>query len=166
MDVGTLSIQNLRTLLSYEPKTGVFTWRVRRGGSAPAGSIAGSIDYRGYRYIGINGRYYRAHRLAWFYSHGVWPVDQIDHRNGFKDDNRLENLREATPLLNTQNQRVPQSNNTSGFLGVSWNARLGKWMARIGSNGVYSYLGAFTNPKEAHEAYVAAKRELHKFCTI
>ena len=80
-----LIAERLRELLSYEPETGVFRWRVSRG-PAVAGSVAGSLTTYGYIKIKVDGRFYRAHRLAWIYVHGVWPSKDLDH----KDENKAK----------------------------------------------------------------------------
>ncbi len=88
----------------------------------------------------------------------------IDHINGDKVDNRLENLRLVSHGENLQNIRKPMRNNTSGFLGVCRSG--GKFMATISVNGKSLNLGSFDKPEAAHAAYVAAKRRLHACCTI
>jgi hypothetical protein len=85
-----LTAERLRELLNYDPDTGVFTWRVRPVHSHRVGDIAGSVrTTRGYRLIGVAGRVYKAHRLAWLYMMGEWPKDQIDHINRDPSDNRF-----------------------------------------------------------------------------
>lgn len=159
----TALVQRVRELLHYNRRTGVFTWRVTLG-SAPAGSVAGYTRTGGYRGVGIDGHTHLAHRLAWLYVHGVWPTDQIDHRNGVRSDNRLANLREATRSLNGQNQRNPQVGSESGFLGVSRSRK--KWRAHIMVDSIPYCLGSFATPEEAHAAYVQAKREHHPGGTL
>jgi hypothetical protein len=163
MTKSELTQQTLRTFLDYDKETGVFTWRVQRGRSTQVGTVAGYL-VKGYVKIKLFGKIYFAHRLAWLYVNGVWPDDQIDHINCVRDDNRFCNLREATGSLNLQNQRRPNNDNSSGYLGVARNR--GKWRARIGLNGTNINLGIFTTPEAAHEAYVSAKRELHEGCTL
>ena len=125
----------LQELLSYDPETGIFRWKVDRNGNAKKGEVAGSIASDGYRAIRIDGRHYFAHRLAWFFVHGMWPADQIDHLNGRRADNRLANLREATNRENQQNLRRARSGSRSGLLGVSWHGQKGRWRAEIRYNG-------------------------------
>ena len=161
-----LSAGRLRVLLRYVLETGVFTWRVRRGPSAKIGAPAGYLHSSGYVYIGIGGRDYRAHRLAWLYVTGDWPADQIDHINGTRADNRFANLRELNQSLNMQNQRRPRSDNASGFLGVCWNKAHGLWRAQIHTNGKQCFIGHFDTAEAAHAAYLTAKREQHAGCTI
>jgi hypothetical protein len=128
-----------------------------------AGDIAGSISKTtGYRQIQINKKCYKEHRLAWLYVHGTLPTNHIDHINGNKHDNRIDNLREATHSENHQN-RCTQHNNTSGFTGVVWHKRENKWQSRISIDGVRVQLGYFNTPYEAHLAYLKAKAELHTF---
>lgn len=95
-----------------------------------------------------------AHRLAWFYAYGVWPQDQIDHRNGIRSDNRICNLREATNSLNKANERR-RTDNTSGFKGVHRREN-GRWRARIGVGNRRLALGDFDTPEAAHTAYCQA----------
>lgn len=82
--------------LDYDPRTGIFTWH-------RTGQRAGSYK-DGYRRIKVLGKRYRAGRLAWFYCFGEWPAQQIDHIDRVKDNDRLSNLREATPVENCANK--------------------------------------------------------------
>lgn len=93
---GSLPHRLLTARLDYNELTGVFTWRSH-------GSIAGSLDAKGYRRIRIGAKTYRAHRLAWFYVHCEWPENQLDHINRNRDDNALSNLRPASPESNGRN---------------------------------------------------------------
>jgi hypothetical protein len=97
-----------------------------------------------------------------------WIVSkkQLDHINGIKRDNRIENLREATDSENQQNQKKPPAHNTSGFLGVTKYKRNGKWVAGIKLNGKRINLGYFDTPEAAHAAYLQKKKELHPFQTL
>jgi hypothetical protein len=149
------SAERLRELLHYDPATGIFTWLARANSRVHGGDVAGSVNGRGYRQIGIDGRKYRAHRLAFLYMTGEWPVEQIDHINGVTVDNRWANLRPADQSLNNANTSRSKRN-TSGYKGVSWHATKRKWKAEIGVNGRRRYLGYFSDPAEAHAAYVTA----------
>src|SRR5690606_34614864 len=101
-----LTQQRLKELLYYDPETGIFTRLVGRSGPrARAGDVAGSDNGKGYIRIYVDGRPYKAHRLAWFYMHGEWP-EEIDHRNGERADNRLSNLRPVTRQQNNLNQSI------------------------------------------------------------
>lgn len=155
----------LLEVLAYDADTGAFTWRFAVSPFVSAGATAGTIDKDGYRVIKIDGAIYKAHRLAWFYVHGVHPDSEIDHENTRRADNWIANLRPSSRRLNIQNQRKAHSNNKSGFLGVS-KTRGGRWIARILVDGRKRYLSTFTRPELAHAAYVAAKRDLHPGATL
>ncbi len=143
-----LSHVRLLELLHYEPDTGVFTWRVSPVNSVKVGSTAGAVNSQGYVLIKIGGRSYSAHRLAWFYVHGVWPPNQIDHINRIRTDNRLVNLRLANSQENNKNGSK-RRDNTSGITGVRWYKRARKFYAYIGSNGKLLSLGYFDTLEEA-----------------
>lgn len=145
-----LPLKHLKELLSYSPETGDFTWLEKRGRVA-AGEVAGHLDSRGYIRIIIDGKKYRAHRLAWFYVHGKWPEDQIDHVNGKCSDNRLKNLREATCSQNNFNKPL-QKNNTSGVKGVYWHKGKQRWRAICRVDGKRYTVGNFVELEKAAEA--------------
>lgn len=154
-----------KQLLSYNPETGIFTWKVSRGRRAN-NSIAGAINGRGYICIKIQSETYQAHRLAWLIVHGVWPNGDIDHINGLKIDNKITNLRDVTRSVNKQNTKKAYAGSSSGLLGVSWFKRTRKWQAQIYVNGGTKSLGLYANKEDAHQAYLLAKRRLHEGATI
>lgn len=157
-----ITIERLRELLSYDPETGVFRWLVQAGRAGGPGSIAGSKGKTGYWSVCVDGRMYRAHRLAWFFMNGRWPESDIDHRDGDRLNNRISNLRECKRHENLENQAVGKRNK-SGLLGVSWDSKEGRWRSAIGKHGHTYHLGYFATKEEAHAAYLAAKKHLHKF---
>lgn len=155
-----LSADHLRESLDYDPETGAFAWRRRanmdaRWNNRFAGTMAGTINAAGYVTITIDRVRYTGHRLAWLYVHGAWPPHQIDHINGDRADNRIANLRPATNTENARNATIGK-NNTSGFKGVSFHKKAGKWSASICVDRRTRHLGLFETPEAAHEAYVAA----------
>lgn len=166
-----VTVERLRELLAYDPETGVLTWIVNAS-QVPAGTIAGYVREDGYVEVGVDGHPYRGHRIAWALHHGAWPEGLLDHRNGVRHDNRIENLRPTTRGLNLQNQRRARSNNKSGYLGVSPASRcplsgvVTAWRATIKANGRFIQLGTFPSPVIAHAVYVKAKRYLHPACTL
>lgn len=146
----------LKEKLIYTPDTGLFTWKVTLGSRAKAGSQAGCHGYGGYVRIIIHGKIYRAHRLAWLYETGELPVDQIDHINGVRMDNRIVNLRVVTNEENSKNRRLSK-NSTSGVMGVCWHKSNKKWQAQIYNNGKAIYLGAYDNIEDAISARADAE---------
>ena len=149
-----LGIGYLRDILSYNPETGDFLWKVSRQGRK-FGIPTGYLGRDGARTIRIDRTSYLAHRLAWFHYYGQWPKDQIDHINCNRSDNRIVNLRESSQLENRHNIRK-NSNNTSGYKGVSWHADTAKWRARITYMHKEYHLGLFDTAEEAHAAYCRA----------
>ena len=156
----TITAEEARQLLDYNPETGVFTWRVRRTGTARAGDQTGRVNNRGYVELKVKNRRYSAHRLAWLMVHGVWPREFIDHIDGNPANNRLDNLREASRTENSRNRRM-QYSNTSGYKGVYWFKAARKWHAQIHTNGRNKHLGLFLTAEAAHAAYCKAAAELH-----
>lgn len=161
-----LTQERLKALLHYDPETGVFTWKVNHGNQyMNAGRVAGHIRAKGYIGIGVDGKSYAAHRLAWMYVHGELPTIGIDHINRKKNDNRLINLRLASQSENLQNQTICKRN-TSGLQGVSWSKSAKKWHAYISFNKKRVNLGLYSNIEDAAEARRKAKSEHHNFHPI
>lgn len=147
--MNALTQEHLKKLLSYNEETGEFTWRVSRG-SAKSGSKAGCL-HDGYIEIRIDGKNYKAHRLAWLYTHGSWPTSEIDHKYGNRSDNRIAEIREATHAENMKNRGAYKCNK-SGFAGVDWKPEKQKWRARIGIDGKQKNIGYFATAEEANAA--------------
>lgn len=159
---GDLSQARLKELLSYDPDTGEFVRLVDVRGGARTGDKCRRLSSAGYYQIGVDGWAYLAHRLAWLYMTGEWPADQVDHINGVRDDNRWDNLRQATQAQNCANKKRHR-NNTSGYKGVSYEPRRAanaRWVAQIYFDGRTTRLGAWATAEEAHRAYAAAA-EMH-----
>ena len=152
-----LTQERLREVLSYDPETGIFKNRISRGRSR-VGAIIGCMYTCGYTMIVLCSERIYAHRLAWFYQHGRWPKNQLDHINGNRSDNRLVNLREATNQENQMNAKIPITN-TSGFKGVSWYSKRQKWHAQI-QFGVNMHIGFFDSKEGARDAYESAAHKL------
>ncbi len=152
-----LTAEQLRSILDYDPETGIFTWKVGSANQVKAGNIAGSPTGLGYLRIRVQRRGYQAHRLAWLYMCSNWPKDQIDHINRIRTDNRIANLREVTNKQNQQNRSKPSSN-TSGYPGVYWCKRSSKWQAYITHNQKKVHLGCFTDREDAIAARKAAEK--------
>lgn len=156
----TLTADYVRNLFDYDPESGVFRHRTTRSSRALAGAVAGCLDDR-YVRIGIDGRIYSAHRLAFLWVTGQWPVYAVDHVDGDGSNNRWSNLRDVSPRVNAQNKRAAMSNNKTGFLGVFKRGDKPNYKAQIKADGKLIYLGTFATAEDAHAAYLAAKRKLH-----
>jgi HNH endonuclease/AP2 domain len=161
-----VAIDRLKELLEYNHETGEFVRKVRRGRMGLVGSVAGTVNNKGYVIIEIDGRPYTAHRLAWMYMTGEDAPKDIDHIDRRKNNNAWSNLRLATNAENHHNRFEPQRNNTSGYLGVTFHKASSKWMAIIKKHQIRHYLGLHETPEAAHEAYLAAKRKLHPFAFV
>ena len=165
-----LTQAQLKEILDYDPDTGIFRWKIQMAKHTPAGKIAGGKCYDTKSKnptrvsIQISKKPYCAHRLAWLYAFGKFPENFIDHIDGNPFNNKINNLRECTDAQNAQNKRKPPSNSSTGFLGVC--SRKYGFHAHIQKNGKHIFIGSFKTPEEAHQAYLAKKRELHEFCTI
>lgn len=158
-----LTAERVRELFDYCSETGQLTRRIALyNTSFVAGQRAGSIHNMGYRRVCVDMKYYLEHRLIWLLVTGAFPTMQVDHRNGVRNDNRWENLREATPSENGQNRGL-LANSTSGFTGVNRQEQSGKWRAQIYVAGRRKYLGVFATREEARDAYLDAKSKLHVF---
>lgn len=172
----TLTQSNLKTVVSYDHASGRFEWRPRLLQEFPnlracnawnaryAGKEAISLC-NGYRALRIQGASYFAHRLAWLYVYGFWPVGVIDHINGDKLDNRISNLRDVSHQANSQNIK---SSKRALPLGVYFQPRKKerRYSAKICTDGKQEHLGYFDTPEDAHTAYLLAKRVRHVGCTI
>lgn len=147
------SIGYLRQRLRYEPETGKLFWLDHEGMSKQwhtkwAGKESFTADSYGYRVGNIDNRLFLAHRVAWALHYGEWPIDQIDHINGVKDDNRINNLRAVTNQENQKNSSMAV-NNKSGVTGVYWSKISRWWVAQIKVDGKQLYLGKFDTIEEA-----------------
>ena len=151
LKVADITASEVRELCEYNPETGEFIIRIRN---------AGGRRKNGYWYVSIAGRQILAHRLAWLLTHGYWPVHTIDHINGNRSDNRLENLREADWSENLCNSKL-QQRNISGIKGVTWNRGKNAWAAKIVWRRKEEFLGYFKDLIEAMAARRLAEDRLH-----
>lgn len=162
-----LDIAYLQERLSYNPVTGLLFWKNCVG--MPAAWLTRWADKEaftavtaaGYRQGSVNGLKLYSHRVAWALHYGEWPDGQIDHLNGVKTDNRIENLRAVNNQENNRNM-PRKSNNTSGVNGVCWHKKAKKWMAYVVIDGKQSYLGVFDNLEDARVVRAEASK-LHGF---
>lgn len=132
-------------------------------------SIGGKPQSNGYRYIVVGSHKMRPlyHRVVWALANGAIPPGmEIDHIDGNRDNNRIENLRMVTCSGNNENRRTPQTNNKLQLLGASLERRTGRYVATIRHDGKKVHIGTFSTPEEAHCAYIETKRRLHACCTL
>lgn len=160
MSTELLTAERLREVLHYDPETGEFRWRVSRRNGVKAGDVAGTVTNYGYRQIRVDGRCYRASRLAFLYMTGEWPSHEIDHRDNDPSNDRWSNLREATGSQNQANKRR-QINNTSGYKGVTYHRDCARWQAQIMVHGRMRYLGLYDTREEAFAVRCSASRRYH-----
>ena len=155
-----LTVDLLNELFEYDKETGDLIWKEpKANGKVKKGDIAGSVDSHGYIKIDLNYKKHRAHRLVFLMHKGYLPKT-IDHINCNRSDNRIENLRAVTAGQNQHNRKI-NSNNTSGYKGVSWNTRLKSWKASITLESKHIHLGCFKTPEEADAVVRKAREELH-----
>ncbi|MCO7494705.1 HNH endonuclease signature motif containing protein [Stenotrophomonas maltophilia] len=153
-----ITAQDVREKYDYNPDTGVFVFRAGK----KAGMVCGAVHPDGYLLIAVKNKCQRAHRMAWLYVHGEHPAGEIDHINGVRDDNRIENLRVTDRRGNMQNLHGPKKNSRCSSVGVSYRPKTGQYVARIQTVGGRLYLGCFRNELDASNAYQAAKKIHHQ----
>ncbi|TGV26353.1 HNH endonuclease signature motif containing protein [Mesorhizobium sp. M4B.F.Ca.ET.143.01.1.1] len=162
----TITAEYLRSRLDYDPEAGIFRWKPVPGAikwnAMRSGNIAGSKNGKGYIYITLDGRAYRAHRLAWLYVFGQMPKFEIDHIDRCRDNNRISNLQDVQSLVNVLNRTVAPS--ASGIDGVRRRqSKTGaKWYAKFGNKHLGSFDtldAAIAARKSAVESYFAAPLE-------
>ena len=124
----------------------------RRAGTEqwPANTEVGSMSQYGYLQTDFEGKTYFVHRLIYLMNYGYTP-DLVDHKDGDRINNYLENLRDATSLVNNLNRIKPGRNSKLGILGVSKSQ--GKYRAQLSGKN----LGRFDTAEEAKEVYERAK---------
>ena len=170
-----LGLDVLKKLLCYEPDNGKLFWKERdisffQSGKQSAqhncriwnakfaGREAFTAISKGYRVGALLGQNYLAHRVIWALCFGTFPDNQIDHINGDRSDNRLENLRSVSNRENCKNQGS-RSDNSTGVTGVYWFKRDSRWVASICADGTQIHLGYFDKFDDAVSARKAAERK-------
>lgn len=117
------------------------------------GSEAGNLRSDGYKRINIDGKEFKVHRLVYkIFNPNFDETLCIDHINGIKDDNRIENLRLVTRQENNFNYTKAK-----GYTKVQ-----DKFKVRIGINNSTFHVGTFNSKEEAKLAYKEAKHNFHR----
>lgn len=143
------SQEELRKLFDYDPDTGKLKWKIKIASKIKIGDEAGTVTSNGYNKVSINRKRYYSQRLIWMWQYGEDPgAAELDHINGNRTDNRIDNLRLVTPAENAKN-RKQNSRNTSGATGVSFNKLYQKWESYIISNNKQINLGYYEDWFEA-----------------
>lgn len=154
MKTSTLTQKRLKEVVQYDRRLGLFYWRISTG-KASRGSVAGHTDSAGYTKISIDGVKYFAHRLVWLYVYGAWPLQNIDHIDLCRSNNKLSNLRDVGQSMNGLNGPV-RRNNSSGYTGVSYDTRRQNWVAYVNQGRRKKHLGAYKTLTDAALARCAA----------
>ena len=159
MTASDLTQDQLLALFEYDPVVGDLIWRVTNN-VVTAGSIAGYVENSGYVRFEFKGIKYSAHRAVWIMHNGEIPAGMmIDHRNGIKFDNEIDNLRLASRSQNSLNRVTPGG--VSGYKGVTLDSKTGRWRARATIEGVRTHIGMFDTEVEASAAYETAAKLAH-----
>lgn len=146
------SLERVKELLIYDPETGLFFWKKVTSNVVSMGDKAGGPNSKGYIQICIDGKSFKAHRLAWLLSYGEDPGNmEIDHIDRNRGNNKRSNLRLASVKQNRENIGTPR-HNTSGFRGVSQRTDTGVWVAYIYHNKAKLHIGTYKTFQEAADA--------------
>ena len=147
-------------LLDYlEYRDGGLYWKVSPNPRAKVGGIAGTINAAGYRDIRLHKKQIYAHRAVFLIHHGYVP-ERLDHINGDKADNRIENLRPASASENGYN-RKRRSDTAAKAKNITWCKKDRRWLVRVNANGSAVYVGSFSALDEAKSAATAARIQYH-----
>ncbi len=149
---------DLLAALHYDPETGIWT-RLQASPPNRIGARADKSAGHNYRRISVKGKRYFAHRLAWFYMTGVWPIIDVDHKDTDKQNNKWNNYRLATRQQNIANKKRSRVNK-SGVKGVYWNKGAKCWTVQVGLNGKSTHVGHFKDLELARLTYNNKVKEL------
>ena len=155
----TLSVEMLDSLFHSDSVNGILRWKSRTGPRANPGAIVGSIDSKGKRRVSVFSKTYGVHKIIWAMHYRQWPELQLDHINGNGLDNRIANLRLATPSQNAMNRHLHKNKQLPK--GVSRTTSGKGYSARITLNYRIIQLGEFPTIDEAALAYRTAADRLH-----
>ena len=148
----------LLEIFNYDSKNGGLYWKNPSSFRVKKGDRAGCIDDLGYRRITIKPYRYREHQLIWLIEHGFLPKLQIDHIDGNKSNNHINNLREVSNKQNSENRNF-NKNNKLRVKGVYLFRN--KYCACIQNNYKRYHLGVYKTLEDAQAAYINASKKMH-----
>jgi hypothetical protein len=154
-----LTYEKIHELFEYLPN-GELMRKVSTSPKAIKGMIVGCVGTRGYKYFSINAKKYYNHRIVWFLHYGKMPK-YIDHIDGNRLNNKIENLRECNLTQNSCNS-LKRKDNTSGYKGVNWFKPQNKWRARISMYGKEYHFGYFDSIEKAVHAVTIGRKKIHQ----
>ena len=153
----TLTQEYLHSLFYY--KDGNLHWiKPMAKNKIKENSIAGYKSKK-YVYVSINKKTYLLHRIIWLYHYGYLP-NEIDHIDGNKQNNNIDNLRDVLHLHNQYNQKT-NKRNTSGVKGVSFDKNRFTWVVRFNVNKKPIYFGRFNDLELAELVAIEARDKYH-----
>lgn len=150
-------MNNFQDFFTY--KDGNLYWKETIATRAKKNNKAGSLYDTGYLMVGIKGQYYAIHRIIFMMHNGYLPTE-VDHIDGNKLNNCIENLRAASISQNAHNRKI-SATNTSGVKNISWSKARQKWIVNVFANGKQNYIGGFDNIELADLVAQEARNKYH-----
>jgi hypothetical protein len=154
----TLAIDHEYVLSAFDYQDGNL---IRKTGRVnEIGQVAGCLHKgKGYIHVKIKAKCFKAHRLIFLYHHGYLP-ECVDHIDGDKTNNKIENLRAATKEENCRNQKI-RSTNKSGYKGVKWVEHCKKWQVEVCKNYKQLRFGMYEDLELAGLVAIEATELIH-----
>jgi hypothetical protein len=152
-----ISKELLNEIFHYED--GNLIWKKKIAKNITLNKVAGRTIHHGYKMIGLYGRAYMSHRLIFMFHYGYFPKE-VDHIDGNKSNNKIDNLRPATHSQNLKNQKL-RTNNVSGCKNVGWSKREQKWRVRLTVNYKEKHIGYFLDRELADLVAIEATNLYH-----
>lgn len=156
--------ERLKELFRYE--NGILVRNITTSSKAIKGTSPQYIDKDGYLIVSIDRRKYRVHRLVFLYFNGEHPSLDIDHIDGDRINNKIENLRHVSRAVNMHNLKSAHRDNAQKLLGAFHKKGSKVYFSRIHINGKSKYIGTYSSAIDAHQAYLKEKRKYHEGNTL
>lgn len=154
-------IKKIEDYLKYDSISGNLYWIKRPSNRVSVGDIAGVVDLHGYLVVRFDKKLYKSHRLCYYLYYNKWPDNFIDHIDGNKLNNKIENLRDVERTVNNRNHKKFYTN-TSGKCGVSFCNYYNKWVCYIDVDGIRKNLGYSKTYEKAVEKRINAELLYYK----